>query len=335
VGSIPIARSISSDDPFRDLSSLRRKLGWSALAMVILIAASELVLRFAWGFGSPLLYAVDPHAGYVAAPNQQLRRFGATIHINKYGMRSDDLDPAPPRGELRIFFLGDSVTFGTTSVSQEKIFTEIIKNRLRATENREVEILNASAGGWATANEYQYLASRGTFDANLVVFVINQNDLDQPMAAPVPAVQYPTSNPESAIIELWIRYLKPRIFHVASGSDPGSSAESVPDAAANDRVLASLEAAREFAEGHGAHFAIIYTPCTHANEKTAAWQAMIGKFMDWAARDKISLITMNAAFAAHERKLVYIDDIHLRPLGHELIATEFLNRMGGLLGSPQ
>jgi hypothetical protein len=58
---------------------------------------------------------------------------------------------------------------------------------------------------------------------------------------------------------------------------------------------------------------------------------MIGKFTEWAARNKIPLIDMRAAFAEHEQKLVYIDNIHLQPVGHEAVAAEFLNRVGGLL----
>ncbi len=299
--------------------------------MMVLVGALEFALRLVFGLGTPLLYVADPHAGYITAPNQQLRRFGATIHINKYGMRSDDLNPSPPAREHRILFVGDSVTFGTTYVSQEKIFTEIIKSRLRANSNDDVEILNASAGGWAPENEYQYLASRGAFDANLVVFVVNQNDLDQPFATLTPSPQMPTSDPGSAIGELWIRYLKPRIFPSASGADPGSTSEKMPDVAANHRVLGSLSAARDYAGSHGARLAIIYTPCTYPNEKSAAWESMIGKFKEWAAENNIPLIDMSAAFSEHEQKLVYLDDIHLRPLGHEVVAAEFLKRVGGLL----
>jgi hypothetical protein len=309
----------------------KRWLAWSLAACVLVLAGSELVLRFGFGIGTPLLYAADPHAGYVTAPNQRLRRFGAAIHINEYGMRSDDLISSPPEGAIRILFVGDSVTFGTTYVTQKNIFTEIIKTRLRETENRGVEILNASAGGWAPENEYQYLATRGTFNANLVVFVINQNDLDQPFSTLETSPQFPTSNPGSALGEIWIRYLKPRILAGSTGADPGSNSESIPKAQTNRRVLASLQSARDYAQTYGAHFAIIYTPCTYPNEQTAAWQAMIGEFTDWAARNKIPLIDMRAAFARHERKLIYFDNIHLRPLGHEMVAAEFLDRVGGLL----
>src|ERR1700722_12818774 len=116
----------------KDLMTASRKiLGRAALAIVVLLVGSELTLRFAFGLGRPLLYAADPQVGYLSAPNQDIRRFGATIHINQFGMRSDDLHVPRVEPGIRLLFIGDSVTFGTTRVDQDKIFTELIKTRMR------------------------------------------------------------------------------------------------------------------------------------------------------------------------------------------------------------
>jgi hypothetical protein len=308
-----------------DCGASRKILGWAALAIVVLLVGSELTLRFAFGLGRPLLYTADAQVGYLPSPNQDIRRFGATIHINQFGMRSDDLPRSRVEPGIRLLFIGDSVTFGTTRVDQDRIFTELIKTRMRSRSGRKVEIMNVSAGGWAPENEYRYLESRGTFNADVVLLVINTNDLDQPFAVLEKSLQFPTSNPTSAIEELWSRYLEPRVKPSASLIDPGSVAESLPDAERNERVLSALESAREYSESHGAHFAIIYSPSTFAIERTAPWKAIIQKFMDWTILKRIKLINMSSAYSKYQRDAVYLDDIHLRPFGHALVATEFMN----------
>src|SRR5271166_5563580 len=121
----------------KDLMSVSKKiLTLVALTIVVLLVGSELTLRLAFGLGRPLLYTADPHVGYLPAANQDVRRFGATIHINQFGMRSDDLPDSPVKPGIRILFIGDSLTFGTTYVDQDKIFTELIKLRLRSRSGR-------------------------------------------------------------------------------------------------------------------------------------------------------------------------------------------------------
>jgi hypothetical protein len=248
-------------------------------------------------------------------------------------MRSDDLPRPRVEPGIRLLFIGDSVTFGTTRVDQDKIFTELIKTRLRSRSGGNVEVMNASAGGWAPEKEYRYLNSRGTFNANVVLFVINTNDLDQSFAVLENPRQFPTSNPTSAIEELWSRYLEPRVKPGVSVNDPGSVAESVPDAERSESVLAALESAREYSESHGAHFAIIYSPSTFAVERTAPWRAIVQKFTDWTILKRIKLINMTSAYSKYQHDAVYLDDIHLRPFGHALVATEFMNHYDDIAGT--
>ncbi len=152
--------------------------GIAAIAAVLLL--SEAGLRWGVGLGRSVLYVEDSSAGYVLAPNQSVWRFNAHISTNSFGMRSDPISASKPPGTHRILFVGDSVTFGTTHVDQSEIFTVRIKNWFA--HRQPTEILNASAGGWAPANELGYLKSRGIFGSDLVVLTLNTNDLAQPMA---------------------------------------------------------------------------------------------------------------------------------------------------------
>jgi hypothetical protein len=110
------------------------------------------------------------------APHQDLHRFFSHIHINAYGMRSDDIEAYKPPGKRRILLDGDSVLFGTAYLDQAVTSQAVCSAIL----DRIQRVLNVSAGGWAPSNELGFLRAKGTFGADLVVFVLNTNDLAQP-----------------------------------------------------------------------------------------------------------------------------------------------------------
>src|SRR5205814_2503693 len=125
--------------------------------------------------------------------------------INAAGMRSAPIVSPKPKDEFRLLMIGDSVLYGMTHVDQSKIATSILARELPEQLHRQVEVLNASAGGWAVENEVGYLRSRGTFDADEVVFLLNGYDLTQPFNDLVPgvALTFPAQNPPLALWEGW------------------------------------------------------------------------------------------------------------------------------------
>ncbi|MBT3070837.1 SGNH/GDSL hydrolase family protein [Rhodomicrobium sp. Az07] len=120
--------------------------------------------------------------GYISAPNQDVRRFFARNKINRFSMRSDEIEAQKAPDHTRILFIGDSVTYGTTYIDQTRIFTTLVANRASERIGNPVEILNASAGGWAPENEVGFLLSKGTFESDLVLIVLNTADLNSPLA---------------------------------------------------------------------------------------------------------------------------------------------------------
>jgi lysophospholipase L1-like esterase len=305
----------------------------ATIAVTLLLAVTECALRLGFGFGRPLLYAPDVRAGYIPAPNQDLRRLGARIHINEYGMRSASVRRPKPVTERRLLFVGDSVTFGTTYVDQERIFTTLIQDELnRGRVGVTDEVLNASAGGWAPENEYRYLVSRGTFDADLVIFVLNTNDLAQPFEQFKASLQFPVRDPMSATGEVLERYVAPLIISGIQTSDPGSVATSEPDPAIEAQVLQALSQASAFARGHGAIFMLLFSPTDAEKLQTLAWKKAIENLRSWARDSDVFLIDMSSTYSQYKREQVYFDGIHLRPFGHQVVAAEFMTEFDKLYG---
>ena len=127
------------------------------LVIAVLLGITEGVLRFVFGLGNPVLIAPDSACEYTLKPNQRVHRFFVNTRTNRYGMRSDDVPPSRDPNRLRIMFLGDSLTYGTSRVDQSQIFTEILHRNLPSVVHKPVDVLNASAGAWAPDNEVSYI----------------------------------------------------------------------------------------------------------------------------------------------------------------------------------
>jgi hypothetical protein len=293
------------------------------LASLVFLVAAEMVLRTVFGLGHPLLYQFDADCGYLPKPNQHLSRFFCANDTNQFGMRSPAVQSPKPKDEFRVFFVGDSVLFGMTHVDQSKICTSILQRELPQQLHRPVEVLNASAGGWAVPNEVGYLHSRGIFHADLVVFVLNTYDLVQPFNDLIPGevVELPTRNPPTAIGEVWSRYIKPRLFHAAT-ADRGSSEPVVPDQkAAVASTLQWLEKARQQCKASGARFAIIYTPVVGSDfHPLPALLPLRKQLGDWAQGANVALLDLSEEDAKYPGKEVFFDIVHLNPMGQEIMA---------------
>jgi hypothetical protein len=250
-------------------------------------------------------------------------------------MRSPPISPHKPPGVTRLLFVGDSVTYGTTYLDQSRIFTSLLAQRLGAVAHGPVEVLNASAGGWAPSNEVGYLRSRGTFDSDLVVFVNNTEDLNQPFATVDLRSTGPTPGhrPLSAIEEVLLRYILPRVFAGMQAHDPGSSGGAPADPAqVNACILVPLDEARTICQKAHARFAVIYTPDRTVSGRSD-WKACERILMDWGQRRHVLILNMSDQFLSQPFSYVYIDGLHLHPGGHELIAQRVIDSWPRLMSA--
>lgn len=287
-------------------------------ALAALLAGAELSLRFIFGLGNPVLVAPDPASDYILKPNQNVYRFFCHTRTNACGMRSDPFSAVPDSGTLRVLFIGDSVTYGTSHVDQSKIFSEILHRELPSIVHRPVEVLNASAGGWAPDNEVAWLRSRGTLHSNVVLLVLNSGDLAQPRSR-ISGLgdDTPVRAPATAIGELWLRYLKPRFFHLAPRTEAGDVAQ--PNSGATLRAnLTELETAASLASSQHARFAIVYIPFRKEIPQPAAESE--ATLRTWTAAHHVPLFDLTAVETSYPPKQISLDGDHLTAEGNRVIA---------------
>lgn len=217
-----------------------RVLAWGAL-FILVLAAGELAGR-AIGLHTPMLYEVTSY-GYRVAPDQDIRRFGHRVFINHQGLRNEPITPLPAVGTLRILCLGDSITNGGAVTDQDDTYPYQLQRRLDSGA-RKVEVLNASAPGWAIANEAGWLRENGVFGSQAVVFTIGTLDLFQEFAGPETVDEhpsFPSRAPALALEDLVTHYVVPRILRGRT-ADPGAglSAQSLQEARENIGQLVDM-----------------------------------------------------------------------------------------------
>lgn len=306
-----------------------------------LLVVLEVGLRLLLGFGNPLIYMADEEIGYLLAPNQSTRRFGNRIAINEYSMRSPTIAAKRPASTLRVLLLGDSVANGAWWTDQDQTISALITTQLEPlvgeasasspssqTSFEGVEVLNASANSWGPWNELAYLERFGTFDAQVVVLLLNTDDLfaTAPTSAPVGRDRnYPNHKPSSALAEIFSRYLlaTPVVPVKAVNASGGVTAALVD----KDRVGFNLEAIRQIqtlAHTANAQFLLSMTPLLREigepgsrDYERKARQRLI----NFTQTQQITYLDFLPIFNDTETpQSLYRDHIHLSPQGNQKVS---------------
>jgi hypothetical protein len=287
-----------------------------AIATMAILGATEIGLREIAGLGHPILYELNPAFGYFPQPNQFTRRLFARTFTNRFGMRSPEFTLEKAPGTLRLMFLGDSITYGTTQVDQDDIFVERVGKDLSSELHRRVEDFNASASGWAISNEDGFLHSCGTYNSDYIVLVLNSGDLDQPFSSFADVAGGQTTSPGSAIGELFLR-----LFPFRQGSPQHDAGTTVGNDPATERAnVQELSDMAQFARAHGSKFLLVFIPFRREIAPGARFSAQPA-LKKWADTEAVDFFDLTGAVSAYETKAVTLrDHVHYNVLGNRLLA---------------
>jgi lysophospholipase L1-like esterase len=294
---------------------------WIVGLAIVAGAIAELYLRWRYGLGNPPLYVADARTGYRLAPNQSLRRRGNRIEINQYSMRGGNISPQRPAQTLRVLMVGDSIVNGGWWTDQADLLSLKVQAALEELwpdAVQRVEVLNASANSWGPRNELGYVLRFGTFEAQVVLLVLNTDDL----FAIAPNSydlgrnpRYPTRRPLLAMQEAIAR---------RRPYSPSPELQALYDQG-GDRVGVNLEAIRQLqrvVETAGGRLLLAMTPLKRelaadgprdyeqvARQRLTAFAQALGL----AYLDFLSLLQA----IGHES--LYFDHIHLSRQGNEWV----------------
>lgn len=297
---------------------LRRTFTYLSV-LIGLLALVEGTLRFGLGLGNPVLYVPDSACNYILKPNQNVVRFFARTSIDRNGMRSDAVPANRAPHTLRLMFVGDSITYGTGRIDQSRIFSELLRHDLPSNVHEPVEVLNASARGWAIDNELSYVRSRGIFQSDVVLLVLNSGDLTQTRSTIVEVGDaLPEKQGATAVGELWTRYIEPRLFHLRAHADAGDTARDNADDVVRAN-LENLEAFHALVASQHARLLIVYAP--FRKDIPAASARSAATLHTWTAQHQVPLLDLTAAEAAYSAREITLDGgVHFNDKGHRVVA---------------
>ena len=150
------------------------------IAVVVVVLAAELWLRWGMGLGDPPLVRLDPETEYELLPSRTYHRFGNRISINRYGMRGPDHAAIPAADERRVLLVGDSVVYGNHSLDQDETIAAALTRRLATSDELagcRPLVMPAAVASWGPVNQLGYLRRTGSLGAAISLIVVSAHDL--------------------------------------------------------------------------------------------------------------------------------------------------------------
>ena len=325
------------------------------IVLIVVIVLGEVVLQIL-GFGHPALSVLNDSSQYELIPNQHIRRLWplsdswvAHVDTNQYGMRSMPVSPVKPPNTLRLYFLGDSITYGTTQVDQSQIFTDLVRRDLPSIVHQPVEVLNGAMGGWAISNEFGFLKEHTPLQADRVILVLNDGDPAQPISPKpynyiIPSAEY---NPKWGYQEFWFRAAEPKLSKIfkktgipllqgGAFQDPGLIVND--DAAMIRQNLQYLDQMRAYLQQNNTAFSILFIPFPGSyhvpiqDQRAAiARDAIAG----WTARNRVPFLFIGPEIAtSNPGSILLRDGAHFNALGNREIADAIVHNWTKLTSTP-
>ena len=284
---------------------------------LLLIGCAEAFLRTHFGLGHPPLVYANKNFSYAFRANQSTFRFGHRITYNAEGLRSEPLQS----GAERVLCVGDSVTNGGARTDQLQTYPYKLEMRLNETR-RHIQVLNASAGGWALDNEDAFINARGLFGAKFVVFQIGIADLEQPTATLADVADdpnFPTKEPPLAIAELISRYAMPKLRNVLQ--KPPTAPRTHP--VALEHCLSTVHHMIETARSQGAVPFVLVTPNREEliSECSYSWKRKHLLLLCKALSVRYADTLMLFRAAKNQEQPMFRDNIHPNERGNEVLAA--------------
>ncbi len=297
---------------------MKKKIIIVIVSLFFLVSASEIYLRYYWGFCDDVLYSESDKFEYIAQPNQDRFRLRKHIRYNEYSMRSDKLKSGD---KVRILGLGDSVINGGTGTDQDSLVTSLIEKNLNETYGDGYRCLNIASNSWGPDNCYAYLQEYGDFDAKLIFLVVSSHDAYDNMTFRKVVgkhLYYPSSQYKFAVSELFGRYLYPHLFMKTGWQD---------NFVKGDTFNPGFSSLHEYAQHKGIPFFIYLHP--NKNELFARKYDVQGdEIIDFCMKNSIPLLKG----MEYEKESSFRDVIHINDQGQRILASALLPEIERLLG---
>jgi hypothetical protein len=165
------------------------------------ICGAELTARYV-GFGEPPLAMLDDKIEYYLVPNRSYTRFGHDIQINRYGMRSDDVDMATVERRFNFSLFGDSVIYGNRLDQADTLPAQLQKHLAMKGTGQRVLVNGIAASSWGPENLLEFYKRFGPFPGNTAWIIQSTHDMVDVIDLVNDDVPYRITSPYGALHDL-------------------------------------------------------------------------------------------------------------------------------------
>lgn len=292
--------------------------------LILVLVVAEFGLRTFAGLGNPVLYDSNPFYGYRPIPNQHLKRFGGTpIDINNLGLRADeDWDTTT---QSKILFLGDSVTYGGSYISNADLFSTVVGKELG-----NVKTGNAGVNAWGVENIYGLVVEAGFQPADHYVTTLIEGDFYRGLSR-VQGQPFWCKKPKLAFQELGYYFLL--TLNDGRYLDWRSFADENTVRAVVRKAVAKLKDLDSALKSKGKTHSIFISPNSD--------QLLKGAEMDGIVQEELRAANVAVTYLLEDfktvdsgvfsREKIYRDGVHLESGGHRLWGEKMAARLKGVL----
>ena len=287
------------------------------LSTLLLLILSEIYLRYI-GLGNPLIYKKSLDFGYLPKENQQITRFNnSQITIDKNNFRNSDISPS---NNNKIYFLGDSVTYGGSYIDDNDLFSSKVCKKLKVIDNYTFTCLNGGVNAYGFENIFKRLEFLDYKEKDFVVitFILGNFYRNFIQIESLPYFTKKNNNIFKANLELFSYFLdklrnkirfKERKFKDYQEKDNF--------AALKLKIEKDISKIKNLSNNNG-NIIILFSPSKNNYKKKNLFEIEDYLFDNFT--NNINFFSLKDYIKVSQIDKIYHDNIHLNSYGHEVYA---------------
>lgn len=300
-----------------DRHPVAAKFALATVVIAIGLLSTEIALRVI-GLGDPVLYEVHPDYGYRPRPNQLVRRFGgAVVRLNNLGIRANENWDT---GANKVLFVGDSVTYGGSYVSNSDLFALLAVPKSHGWVGG-----SAGVNAWGIENMHGLIVRHAFFPARVYVTVLIETDFYRGFSERPDF--FWTAKPFLALHEI-IPHVASQVKALLHREMPPASAKTAAEAQKTNRdtvqrAVNRLTELDAFLRVRGFQHLIYISPSRANLEHNTPPDPLVASTLDLAPirvqrlQNRLESMRLDATGIAS----LYHDGVHLSRRGHQVWAS--------------
>jgi GDSL-like Lipase/Acylhydrolase family len=304
----------------------RPKRAVFATLMVVLLLApvvlAEILLRSS-GLGHPILFYTNASYRIAPQPNQkQLRLRGASVTLDSKGLRG--VKDWTRSADVKILFVGDSVTWAGTYIDDHDTFAEGVCARLARGTAKTFTCGNAGVNAYGTDNMAERIRYKDFADETVLVVTLVSHDARLGLTDE-PGRFFFTQDPPGPFKALWeaTTFVVWRLYDVLR--PPHQAYRGDDDDRVAERSLQNLFSAIRETDRPGRKVLIVLSPLkVELNGRESEYTKRVRAVLE---RSGFEFLDLHPAVSAASTSDFFYDDVHLEVPGHRFYADQITRRL--------